>query len=193
AEPGADVARLARERPHALHALLRRLPRQGRPRRRPGLDDEPAAGAIRRRAADRGSREHREDPQRRTHLCDDPLRAPPHAFLPAHPRGGPLGHHQLRPISERPEGSRAVSAEAPRLVANPGRLPGSLVALCVALMAAGAAAFALGLSSDPATAWRAFHVNFLYFGNIAQAAVVVACSLVIIGARWAGPIRHVAE
>ena len=62
-----------------------------------------------------------------------------------------------------------MSAEAPRLVANPRELPGSLVALCVALMAAGAAAFALGLSSDPATAWRAFHVNFLYFGNIAQA------------------------
>jgi len=86
-----------------------------------------------------------------------------------------------------------VSAEAPRLVANPRELPGALVAVCVALMAAGAAAFALGLSSDPATTWRAFHVNFLYFGNIAQAAVVVACALVIIGARWAGPIRHVAE
>jgi hypothetical protein len=86
-----------------------------------------------------------------------------------------------------------VSAQAARLVANPRELPGALVAVCVALMLAGAAAFALGLSTDPASAWRAFHVNFLYFGNIAQAAVVVACALVIVGARWAGPIRHVAE
>jgi len=86
-----------------------------------------------------------------------------------------------------------VSAEAPRLVANPRELPGALVAVCIALMLVGAACFALGLSSDPATAWRAFHVNFLYFGNIAQAAVVVACALVIVGARWAGPIRHIAE
>ena len=63
----------------------------------------------------------------------------------------------------------------------------------MALIAIGAIAFALGLARDPGVAWRAFHVNFLYFGMIAQAALVLASALVIIGARWAGPIRHVAE
>lgn len=86
-----------------------------------------------------------------------------------------------------------MNASTPHLVANPRELPAAGVALCVALVALGAVAFALGLVRDPATAWRAFHVNFLYFGFIAQAAMVLASALVIIGARWAGPIRHVAE
>jgi hypothetical protein len=86
-----------------------------------------------------------------------------------------------------------VSAPSTRLVANPRELPGALVALCLGLVGLGVVAFLLGLARDPATAWRAFHVNFLYFGIIAQAAMVLASALVIVGARWAGPIRHVAE
>jgi hypothetical protein len=86
-----------------------------------------------------------------------------------------------------------VSASTPHLVANPRELPSGWVAICVALVAIGAVAFAIGLARDPATAWRAFHVNFLYFGFMAQAGVVVASALVIVGARWAGPIRHVPE
>ena len=84
------------------------------------------------------------------------------------------------------------AASAP-LTANPRELPGSLVVVCLALIALGVVAFVVGLSSDPATAWRAFHVNFLYFGMIAQAAIALASALVIVGARWPGPIRHVAE
>ena len=72
-------------------------------------------------------------------------------------------------------------------------LAGVLVAACVLLIALGVVAFVVGLSSDPASAWRAFHVNFLYFNNLSMAALCVACALVIVGARWAGPIRHVPE
>jgi hypothetical protein len=86
-----------------------------------------------------------------------------------------------------------VSASTARLAANPRELPGVLVAICLVLMVVGAIAFALGLSRDPAVAWRAFHVNFVYFAVIAQAGLALASALVIIGARWAGPIRHVAE
>ena len=46
---------------------------------------------------------------------------------------------------------------------------------------------------DAATVWRAFHVNFLYFGTFSQAALVLSSALVIVGARWAGPVRFVAE
>ena len=78
-------------------------------------------------------------------------------------------------------------------MANPGELPRALVGVCGLLIAVGAAAFAFGIASDPATTWRAFHVNFLYFGTLSQAAIVLASALVIVGARWAGPVRHVAE
>ncbi len=77
--------------------------------------------------------------------------------------------------------------------ANPRAIPGSLLAVCVVLILLGAAAFAMGLASDPATAWRAFHVNYLYFGALAQGGVVVACAFVIIGAKWPGPVRRLAE
>jgi hypothetical protein len=65
-----------------------------------------------------------------------------------------------------------------------------LVAACAVLIVIGLAAFVVGDASD---AWRAFHVNFLYFGMLSQGALCLACALVIIGARWAGPVRHVAE
>ena len=77
--------------------------------------------------------------------------------------------------------------------ANPRDLPMGLVGLCVLLVAIGVIAFVAGLRTDPAKAWLAYHVNFLYFGSLAQGGLALACALVIVGARWAGPIRHVAE
>ena len=74
--------------------------------------------------------------------------------------------------------------------ANPRDIPTPLLGVCVALVAVGLIAFVLG---DAATVWRSFHVNFLYFGTFAQAALVLSCALVIVGARWAGPVRFVAE
>ena len=77
--------------------------------------------------------------------------------------------------------------------ANPRDLPGSLIGICGALVAIGIASFAYGLSTDPDTAWRAYHVNFIYFATLAQGGLCLACAIVIIDANWPGPIRHVAE
>ncbi|MGH0029199.1 MAG: hypothetical protein ACQGVC_05380 [Myxococcota bacterium] len=79
------------------------------------------------------------------------------------------------------------------MAANPRDLPGALVGACGVLIAIGVIALAVGIATDPATAWLSFHVNFLYFGTISHAAICLASALVIVGARWAGPVRHVAE
>jgi hypothetical protein len=66
------------------------------------------------------------------------------------------------------------------------------VGLCAGLMAIGVLAFVAGLFTDPATAWRAYHVNFLYYAGLSQGGLCLACAMVIVGARWPGPLRHVA-
>ena len=78
-------------------------------------------------------------------------------------------------------------------VASPRGLPGAAVAICGALAALGVISFAFGLSKDPATAWRAYHVNFLYWAGLAQGGVVIACIFVTVGAHWPGPLRRIAE
>jgi hypothetical protein len=77
--------------------------------------------------------------------------------------------------------------------ANPRGLPQPLAAICAALAVIGAVAFAWGLASDPTTAWRAFHVNFVYYAGLAQGGLVIAAIFVIVGAHWPGPVRRVAE
>ena len=77
--------------------------------------------------------------------------------------------------------------------ANPRGIPTPLLGLCGLLIVIGLAAFIAGLMTDAATAWRAFHVNFIYFACLAQGGIVLGSALVIVGARWAGPVRHVAE
>ncbi len=76
---------------------------------------------------------------------------------------------------------------------SPRPIPTALLGACVALVAVGVVAFFVGLAADPNTAWLAFHVNYLYWGALAQGALVVSAAFVIIGARWPGPIRHIAE
>ncbi|MEE9608051.1 MAG: hypothetical protein V3U03_09965 [Myxococcota bacterium] len=75
--------------------------------------------------------------------------------------------------------------------ANPGALPRGIASACVALVAVGLLSFAIGLVTDADTTWRAYHVNSLYYGGMAQGGVVLACAFAIIGARWPGPLRHV--
>jgi hypothetical protein len=77
--------------------------------------------------------------------------------------------------------------------AVPRDLPRVLTGACVVLIAIGAIAFFSGITKSPDVAWRAFHVNYLYFGIMAQAALCLACAFVIIDTKWTGPIRHVAE
>ncbi len=72
--------------------------------------------------------------------------------------------------------------------------PLSKLAPVAALLAlVGVAAFVRGLLTEPATAWRAFHVNYLYFAGIAQGGVVFAAILTIVGAKWPGPVKRFAE
>ena len=77
--------------------------------------------------------------------------------------------------------------------ASPRALPQPAVTAAAALAVLGGACFVYGLMSDPATAWRAFHVNTLYFAGIAQGGVLIACIFTIVGARWPGPVRRIAE
>ena len=77
--------------------------------------------------------------------------------------------------------------------ARPQGIPSAALGACLVLIAVGVLAFLAGLASDPDTAWRAFHVNYLYFGVLAQGGITVACAFVIIGARWPGPAQRLAE
>jgi hypothetical protein len=76
---------------------------------------------------------------------------------------------------------------------EPRGLPVGAALVCGVLVLIGVVAFFVGLARDPATAWRAYHVNYLYFAGLAQAGIVLACAFVIIGARWPGPVRRIAE
>ena len=79
------------------------------------------------------------------------------------------------------------------LTANPLPLRGAHVGACLFLIAVGLMSFVGGLFTDPSTTWRAYHVNFIYFAGLSQAGVVLASALVIVGAKWSGPLRHIAE
>ena len=76
--------------------------------------------------------------------------------------------------------------------ANPREIPRAWVVACGVLIAVGVVAFLAGLVIDSDTAWRAYHVNTVYYATLAQGGLCLACAFVIIGARWTGPVRHVA-
>jgi len=82
---------------------------------------------------------------------------------------------------------------APSYRANPREIPVAWLFACVLLVGVGLLSFFVGLRSDPRATWLAYHSNFIYFATLSQAGLVLGCALVIIGARWCGPIRHVAE
>ncbi|MBM4383152.1 MAG: hypothetical protein FJ091_07240 [Deltaproteobacteria bacterium] len=72
--------------------------------------------------------------------------------------------------------------------------PSALSKLAIPALVLAVAGLAIGFTQgDAATFWRSFHVNYLYFGLIAQGAVVLSCIFTIVGAKWPGPIRRLAE
>jgi hypothetical protein len=77
--------------------------------------------------------------------------------------------------------------------ANPREIPVAWLLGCLLLVGVGVVSFFAGLRSDPRATWLAYHSNFIYFATLSQAGVVLGSALVIVGARWCGPIRHVAE
>ena len=65
--------------------------------------------------------------------------------------------------------------------------------LWIAFMVIGAAAFGYLYATSPLRAWGAWAINTLYFLGIAQAGVVLACSIRLANGRWGGPILRIAE
>jgi hypothetical protein len=72
-----------------------------------------------------------------------------------------------------------------------GRVPPRL--LLVIGFAAGAVTFLLGAVRHPVEAWTVYLVNFLFWSGLAAAGVVFAALLELTHARWAKPLRPVAE
>ena len=69
-----------------------------------------------------------------------------------------------------------------------------LVKLFYALAAAGALMFVAAVAvGDPARAWQAYLLNFLFFSAIAQGAVLFSALMHTVKARWSGPLSDVAE
>jgi hypothetical protein len=69
-----------------------------------------------------------------------------------------------------------------------------LVVLGVMLSVIGAVFFVmLANGADPDRAWRAFHVNFLFFSALAMGAIVFAATQKVTKGYWAGPIIRIAE
>lgn len=76
----------------------------------------------------------------------------------------------------------------------PTQRPRTLLALLAVLLGAGVLAFAYGIgSSHSLRAWQIFLVNFIFWSGMAQAGVVFAALLHLTGARWAGPLKRLAE
>lgn len=68
-----------------------------------------------------------------------------------------------------------------------------LMRACVGLSGLGAAIFLIAVLHDPARAWQIYLVNFLFWGGLAQGAVVFAAIYHVVEARWGLTIRRLAE
>ena len=85
----------------------------------------------------------------------------------------------------------AVSTAPER--ANPGALPQPLFQVCLFAVVVGIVSFVGGVSSDPQTAWLAFHANFIFFTMLSCGGLVLTAIYSIVGAHWPGPYRRFAE
>jgi hypothetical protein len=70
---------------------------------------------------------------------------------------------------------------------NPG-----LKTAIIALLAVGAIAFAVALMVNPARAWQAYYINWLFFFSIAQGGFMLAVLTSIAKGLWSRPIRRIA-
>jgi len=87
-----------------------------------------------------------------------------------------------------------VSSAASELeVALPRELPKPLTQICALLAVVGVVAFVMGLATDPKVAWLAFHTNFIYFSALAQGGFAFAAIMVVVSAKWPGPLRRMFE
>ncbi|MFO7715598.1 hypothetical protein [Desulfosarcina sp.] len=82
----------------------------------------------------------------------------------------------------------------PRQPANNRANPLPLMKIFFGLTAVGFLIFiTVALAGDPARAWQAYLLNFLFFSAIAQGAVLFSALMHTVKARWSGPLADVAE
>ena len=65
--------------------------------------------------------------------------------------------------------------------------------LCLAAGLVGALAFVAGLVLNGVRAWQALLVNFLFFGGLAQAGVVISAIMQVTSSRWGRGLKRTAE
>lgn len=68
-----------------------------------------------------------------------------------------------------------------------------LVGLLWACVGLGVVAFGLGVWIHPQRAWQAYLVNWLFWSGVALSGTTFAAILNLVKARWAGPLRYLAE
>jgi hypothetical protein len=71
--------------------------------------------------------------------------------------------------------------------------PWGLIGVLVVLVGLGLLAFVAGLLSHPQRAWQSYLVNFLFWGGLAQGAVVFAAVYRVVGGKWGPTVRRLAE
>ena len=86
------------------------------------------------------------------------------------------------------------AAPAPPAPPSSALVPPGARAVLLGVAALGGLAFLYGVVlGDAVRAWQALLVNFLFFGGLAQAGVVLSCILQVTSARWGRPLKRVAE
>jgi len=87
-----------------------------------------------------------------------------------------------------------VSSASPVLEqALPRELPKPLTQICAFFAVVGVIAFIVALMNEPQVAWLSFHANFIYFATLSQAGVCFAMIMVVVSAKWPGPLRRMFE
>ena len=88
--------------------------------------------------------------------------------------------------------AHAVKDETLRRLERP--LPPWLTPLLSLLAVAGALSFLLlALGASSTRAWRAYHVNWLFWTGLSQAGVLFSVTQVLSKSRWSHPVRRIAE